>query len=61
MMKVEREGEADLVILFTRDKQKITGLGGKTLGSLLLDCGCSANVAGEGWWNSYQASLSPEL
>ena len=31
------------------------------IGSILMDCGCSANVAGEGWWNSYNASLSPEL
>ena len=37
MMKVERESEADNMILFTRDKQKITSLGGKTLGALLLE------------------------
>ena len=61
MTKVEQENEADDIILFTGNKQKITGIGGEMLGSLLLDCGCSANVAGEGWWNSYRASLSPEL
>ena len=60
MMKVEQEKEIANMILFTGDKQKITGLGGETLRSILLDCGCSANVAGEGWWNSYYASLSQE-
>ena len=39
IMKVEGEGEAYDMILFTRGKQKITGLGGQMLGSLLLDCG----------------------
>ena len=61
MTKVEKENEAKDIILFTGNKRKITGLGGAMLGSLLLDCGCLANMAGEGWWNSYQASLSPEL
>ena len=61
MRKMEQSGEAEDIILYTGSRKKITGLGGETLGSLLLDCGCSSNVAGEGWWNSYQASLSPEL
>ena len=45
MIKTELE---DMVLL-TGDKQKITWLGGEILGSILLDCVCSANVAGEGW------------
>ena len=61
MRKVEEGGEAEDTILYTGSMKKITGLGGEMLGSLLLDCGCSSNVAGEGWWNSYQASLAPEL
>ena len=61
MRKVEQRGEAEDIILFTSNKQRITELGGETLGCLLLDCGCSSNVAGEGWWRSYQASLPAEL
>ena len=61
MRKVEEGGEAEDIILYTGSRKKITGLGGEMLGSLLLDCGCSSNVAGEGWWKSYQASLAPEL
>ena len=55
MMKAELED----VTLITGDKEKITGLGGETLGSILLDCSCSTKVAGEGWWNSYYATLIP--
>ena len=61
MRKVGQGGEAEDIILYTGSRKKVTGLSGETLGSLLLDCGCSSNVAGEGWWNSYQASLVPEL
>ena len=61
IMKVERENKINNLILFTGEKQKITGLGGETLILILLDSGCSANVAGEGWWNSYYAALSQEL
>merc|ERR1712004_32924 len=38
-------------------KEELEGLVRETLGCLLLDCGCSKNVAGEGWWKSYKASL----
>ena len=61
MMKAEQEGEIKDVAFFTRDKQKITGLSDETLGSILLDCGYSANATGEGWWNSYYASMRPEI
>ena len=61
LRKVEQGGAAEDIILYTGNRQSITELGGETLGCLLLDCGCSSNVAGEGWWRSYKASLPAEL
>ena len=61
VMKLEQENEIDNVSLFTRDKQKITGLSREMLGLILLDCGCLVNLAGERWWNNYYAALSQEL
>ena len=52
----KEEGEVEDIILFS-GKKELGGLVCETLGCLLLDCGCSKNVAGEGWWNSYKASL----
>ena len=58
VMKLEQENEIDNMSLFTRDKQKITGLSREMLGLILLDCGCLVNLAGERWWNNYYAALS---
>ena len=44
----------------TGNKTKINFLGSETLGSIILDCGCSQNVCGEYWLKSYIASLSEE-
>ena len=44
-------------IILSSGRKELEGLVCETLGCLLLDCGCSKNVAGEGWWNSYKASL----
>ena len=49
--------EAEDVILYTNKRREITSLGSETLGSALLDSGCSMNVTGKGWWNSYRARL----
>merc|ERR1712237_174038 len=59
-MRGER-GEVEDIILYSNNKRKLNGLGSETLGCLLLDCGCSHNVMGEGWWRSYLASLSEEM
>ena len=56
----EEKGEVDDVILYT-GKKELGGLVRETLGCLLLDCGCSKNVAGESWWNSYKASLPQSI
>ena len=53
---IKEEGEVEDIILLSGRKE-LGGLVCETLGCLLLDCGCSKNVAGEGWWNSYKASL----
>ena len=59
-MRRDNRGVED-VILYSNNKKRIIGLGGETLGCLLLDCGCSCNVMGETWWRSYFASLSEEM
>ena len=56
----ERKGKVEDIILFSGRKE-LKGLVNETLGSLLLDCGCSKNVAGEGWWNGYKASIPKRL
>ena len=45
--KAMRKAELEDVALITGDKQKIPGLGGETLGSI-LDCRCFTNVARDG-------------
>ena len=58
--KLVVEGEAEDVILYAGNKKKITSLGSECLGDALLDCGCTSNVMGEGWWKGYRAGLSQE-
>ena len=58
-IKINKYGEAEDVILFTKNKTEILNLSSECLGSVLLDCGCSRNVMGEAWRNSYYASLPP--
>ena len=50
----------DVVLYTGENKTKINFLGSETLGSIILDCGCSQNVCGEYWLKSYVASLSEE-
>ena len=61
----DEKGEVEDIMLFS-GRNKLGGdkrLGGvrETLGCLVLDSGCSKNVAGEGWWNSYKAGLPKNL
>ena len=58
---IGKYGEVKDIILYSNNKEKLNGLGSETLGCLLLDCGCSCNVMGEGWWKSYLASLPEEM
>ena len=60
VQKMVAEGEAEDVILYVGNKEKITSLGSECLGDALLDCGCTSNVMGEGWWKGYRAGLSQE-
>ena len=48
------------VILYTGNKLKIANLSSESLGCILLDCGCTSNVMGKSWWESYKACLSAE-
>ena len=50
----------DIVLYTGGNKTKINFLGSETLGSIILDCGCSQNICGEYWLKSYVASLSKE-
>ena len=50
----------DVVLYTGGNKTKINFLGSETLGSIILDCGCSQNICGEYWLKSYVASLSEE-
>ena len=50
----------DVVLYTGGNKTKINFLGSETLGSIILDCGCSQNVCGEYWLKSCVASLSKE-
>ena len=50
----------DIVLCTGENKTEINFLGSETLGSIILDCGCSQNVCGEYWLKSYIASLSEE-
>ena len=53
--------DADDIILYTGTKaKKIASLGSETLGCALLDSGCTSNVCGEAWWNSYYDSLGEQ-
>ena len=53
--------DADDIILYTGTKaKKIASLGSETLGCALLDSGCTTNVCGEAWWNSYYDSLGEQ-
>ena len=47
-------------ILYTLNKKKIADLNSEALGSILLDCGCTSNVMGLAWWESFRACLSPD-
>ena len=60
MKKFIQDGEAEDVILYTSNKEKIKNLNSESLGSILLDCGCTSNVMGLAWWESFQACLSQE-
>ena len=60
MKKINREGDAEDVILYTGNKLKIANLSSESLGCTLLDCGCTSNVMGKSWWESYKACLSAE-
>ena len=51
--KRKEEVESEDIILYTGKKKEITGLGSECLGCVLLDSGCSKNVCGNDWWNSY--------
>ena len=55
--EIGTEGKREDLGLFTNNKQRIRELDNKTLSSILLHCGCSSNVAGVGWWNSYLDTL----
>ena len=58
---LNEDDKVDDVILYTgNNKKKTIELGSETLGCALLDCGCTSNVCGNDWWNSYRASLLPE-
>ena len=58
LRNMKKEREVEDIILYTNNKKKIDGLGSETLGMCLLDCGCTMNVMGEIWWESYKESLS---
>ena len=56
-----KDWEAEDIVMYSSNKNKISPLGSESLGSALLDCGCSSNVMGLAWWKGYKAGLSPKL
>ena len=60
-IKIAKNKKANNLILLANNNKQIRELGEETLNSLLLDCRCSSNVAGDGWWNCYYDSLSPYM
>ena len=58
---VPKTADCEDIILYTgRSKEKASGLCRETLGCLVLDCGCTSNVCGELWLDSYLTALSEE-
>ena len=51
--KMGIEGRTEDLGLFNNNKQRILEMDKETLGSILLNCGCSSNMASVGWWSNY--------